>query len=155
MKGGYILLLELNESQRILVGRLGILLFLKGFYAYVGSALNGLESRVARHLRQSRKRHWHIDYLLNRAIIYEVVLVPVERRLECTLARALKEELTCIPRFGSSDCRCLGHLFYAAERNELNTQVVKALANLALTCYRHPALVPRLPPPLIESQCWL
>ena len=151
MTGSYILLLELNESQRISVGRLGTLLFLKGFYAYVGSALNGLESRVARHLRQGRKRHWHIDYLLDRAITYEVVLVPVGRRLECTLARALKEELTCIRRFGSSDCRCSGHLFYAAERNELNTQVVEALANLSLTYYRHPVPAPRLPPLLPES----
>ena len=155
MKGSYILLLELNESQDIAVGRLGVGRFLKGFYAYVGSALNGLESRVARHLRQSRKRHWHIDYLLEWAIIYEVVLVPVEERLECTLARALKEELTCIRRFGSSDCCCSGHLFYASERNELNTQVVKALTNLALTYSRHLAPAPRLPPLLIANQCLL
>ena len=151
MKGNYILLLELSESQRISVGRLGVVRFLKGFYAYVGSALNGLESRVARHLRQSGKRHWHIDYLLECAIIYEVILIPVEERLECTLARALKEELTCTRRFGSSDCRCSGHLLYATERNELNTQVAEALANLALTCYRHPAHVPRLLPLLPES----
>ena len=151
MKGSYILLLELNESQWISVGRLGILLFLKGFYAYVGSALNGLESRIARHLQQGRKRHWHIDYLLDQAISYEVVLVPVERRLECTLAGALEGKLTCIYRFGSSDCRCSGHLFYAAERNELNTQVVEALANLSLTYYRHPVPAPRLPPLLPES----
>jgi Uri superfamily endonuclease len=51
MKGSYILLLELTKSQNITVGRLGILLFLKGVYAYVGSALNGIEARVKRHLR--------------------------------------------------------------------------------------------------------
>ena len=137
------------------VGRLGVLHFTKGFYAYVGSALNGIEARVKRHFRLNKKHHWHIDYLLDRASIYEVVLVPVEGRLECALARALKEELTCIRRFGSSDCRCSGHLFYAAAMNELNTRVVEALANLALTCYRHPSPAPRLPPLLIENQCWL
>jgi len=151
MKGSYILLLELNESQDIGVGRLGIWLFLKGFYAYVGSALNGIEARVSRHFRRKKKYHWHIDYLLDRADIYEVVLIPIEERLECTLARALKEELTCIRRFGSSDCRCSGHLFYAAERNELNTQVVDALTNLAVTYSPHLAPAPRLPPLLPES----
>jgi Uri superfamily endonuclease len=111
MKGSYILLLELNESQRISVGRLGILLFPKGFYAYVGSALNGLESRVARHLRQSRKRYWHIDYLLDRAIIFGVILIPGEERVECILARTLSQSLLCIRHFGSSDCRCPGASF--------------------------------------------
>jgi Uri superfamily endonuclease len=106
MKGSYILLLELTKSQNITVGRLGILLFLKGVYAYVGSALNGIEARVKRHLRRDKKHHWHVDYLLDRADIYEVILIPVEGKLECTLARALKERLTHVRHFGSSDCRC-------------------------------------------------
>jgi len=152
MKGSYILLLELSESQRISVGRLGILLFLKGFYAYVGSALNGLESRVARHLRQSRKRHWRIDYLLDRAIIFRVILIPGEEKVECILARTLGQSLLCIPRFGSSDCRCPGHLFFAADKSKLETQVVKALAVPDFTYCRHPAPAPRLPPLLIENQ---
>ena len=121
MKGNYILLLELNESHRISVGRLGVLRFLKGFYAYVGSALNGLESRVARHLRQSRKRHWHIDYLLDRAIIFGVILIPGEEKVECILARTLGQRLLCIGCFGSSDCRCSGHLFFAADESKLET----------------------------------
>ena len=144
MEGSYILLLELNESQDITVGRLGILRFLNGVYAYVGSALNGIEARVKRHIRQEKKHHWHIDYLLDRADIYEVILVPVdEGRLECTLARALKEKFTCIRGFGSSDCHCPGHLFYAAGRNELNTKVAEVLANLGITYCRHPVPAPR------------
>jgi len=137
MKGSYILLLELGESQYIPVGQLGVLYFTEGFYAYVGSALNGIETRVERHFRRNKKHHWHIDYVLDRASIYEVVLVPVKERLECTLARALKEELLCIRRFGSSDCRCPGHLFYATGKNELNVQVAEVLANLGINYYRH------------------
>ena len=147
MKGSYILLLELSESQYIPVGQLGILYFTEGFYAYIGSALNGLETRINRHLRLNKRHHWHIDYLLDRASIYEVVLVPVKERLECTLARALKEEVPCIPHFGSGDCHCPGHLFYAAGRNELNVQVSNALAKLGITCYRHLVPVPKSPPP--------
>jgi Uri superfamily endonuclease len=135
MKGSYILLLELVKSQQISIGRLGILHFAAGFYAYVGSALNGLEPRVNRHFKRDKKRHWHIDYLLDRAEIREAILIPAESRLECTLARALKEELTCILRFGSSDCHCQGHLFYALGKDEINFRVTEALAKLSISCY--------------------
>jgi Uri superfamily endonuclease len=111
MKGVYLLLLQLDESQQISVGRLGMRHFSKGFYAYVGSALNGIEPRVSRHLSNDKKHFWHIDYLLDKARVFEVVLIPTEEKLECTLAMALKEKLLCISRFGSSDCDCQGHLF--------------------------------------------
>jgi Uri superfamily endonuclease len=136
MKGSYILLLELCEPRQVSVGKLGVLDLAEGSYAYVGSALKGLETRVNRYFRQNKKHHWHIDYLLERAVIYKAILIPEEQRLECTLAQALQERLSCIRGFGSSDCECLGHLFYASGRNELNTQVNNALVNLGITCYR-------------------
>jgi len=143
MKGSYILLLELREPQQVFVGRLGVLYFADGTYAYIGSALNGIEARVNRHFRLNKKHHWHIDYLLDHADIYGVVLIPGERRLECSLARTLTEGLSCIYGFGSSDCRCPGHLFYASGRKELNTQLNKALVNLGITYYRQPGPVLR------------
>ena len=128
MKGSYILLVELDQPQRISVGRLGIMLFRKGFYAYVGSALNGLEARVARHLQRSKKQYWHIDYLLGKAIVIGVILIPGEERLECILAQTLGQRLRCISRFGSSDCGCAGHLFFAANKSKLEAQILKVLA---------------------------
>jgi Uri superfamily endonuclease len=142
MNGIYLLLLQLDKSQQISIGRLGVQHFTKGFYAYVGSALNGLEARVNRHFNQNKKHHWHIDYLLDKAFIYEVVLIPVEEKLECTLAGALRKKLLYIRRFGSSDCLCPGHLFFANERNELETEVTKALADLGLPCYHQPHTCP-------------
>ena len=136
MKGSYILLLELRERRQVSVGKLGVLHFAEGSYAYVGSALNGLEARINRHFRMNKKYHWHIDYLLEKAVIYEAILIPEERRLECTLAQALQEGLSCIRGFGSSDCQCPGHLFYASERNEVNDQVNNTLANLGVTFCR-------------------
>ena len=137
MNGVYILLIRLNESQKISVGRLGVQYFSKGFYAYVGSALNGIESRVNRHLSNDKKHFWHIDYLLDKARVFEVVLIPTEEKLECTLARALKEKLLCISRFGSSDCSCQGHLFFASKRCELEIRVEKVLSDMGLSyCLR-------------------
>jgi Uri superfamily endonuclease len=85
MKGSYILLLKLNKPRQIFVGNLGISCFTEGSYAYVGSALNGLEARVSRHSRLNKKHHWHIDYLLDWSYIYEVVLIPGEGRLRLSL----------------------------------------------------------------------
>jgi Uri superfamily endonuclease len=136
MKGTYLLLLQLDESKSISIGRSGVKHFNKGFYAYVGSALNGLEARVNRHLSREKKHHWHIDYLLDKVCIYEVVLIPVKEKLECTIATAFKQELSCISHFGSSDCRCSGHLFFTSERDVLDKQVTIALVHLGLNYYR-------------------
>ena len=69
--GAYILLTHLAQGEEIEVGRLGTFLFCRGEYAYVGSAMGGLDARVARHLRAEKKLHWHIDYLLERASVTE------------------------------------------------------------------------------------
>ncbi|RLF60544.1 MAG: GIY-YIG nuclease family protein, partial [Thermoplasmata archaeon] len=64
MKGSYVLIINLKKEKEIEIGRLGRILFNKGYYAYVGSGLNNLEKRVGRHLRKNKKKKWHIDYLL-------------------------------------------------------------------------------------------
>lgn len=138
MNGVYILLIRLNDSQQISVGQLGAQHFSKGFYVYVGSALNGLEARVKRHMSRNKKHHWHIDYLLDKACLYDVVSIPTEKKLECTLAMALNKNLLCIRRFGSSDCKCPGHLFFAINKDDLDNQIMTVLADLNLTYYRRP-----------------
>ena len=55
MKGSYVLVLKLEEDKRLTIGRLGTFEFPAGLYLYCGSALNGLEARVRRHLRQGQE----------------------------------------------------------------------------------------------------
>ena len=76
--------------------------------------MGGLEARVARHLRTDKKVKWHIDRFLPRAAIMGVVLFPSGRRRECELARAVHgyPGARAQEGFGSSDCRCPGHLFH-------------------------------------------
>ena len=66
-KGSYIILIELPRGQRITVGKLGIIAFPPGFYAYVGSARGGFKARIGYHLRRKENPRWHIDYLLEEA----------------------------------------------------------------------------------------
>ena len=59
MKGSYILLIKQDENSNICIGSLGNIEFTSGYYAYIGSALNGISQRVNRHLRSNKKLHWH------------------------------------------------------------------------------------------------
>ena len=60
MKGSYVLLIEIGQEKEIQIGSIGNIYFKKGFYAYIGSALNGLEQRIERHIRKDKRFHWHI-----------------------------------------------------------------------------------------------
>ncbi len=115
VKGSYILLMELSEGQVITAGSLKSIYFPGGYYGYVGSALGGLKSRLNRHLRSDKKPHWHIDYLLQKASINDIIICESEDRAECAIAQALSAQFDSIPGFGSSDCRCHSHLFSASE----------------------------------------
>jgi Uri superfamily endonuclease len=113
--GVYQLHLFVAEEVRLRVGKLGTFDFPAGRYVYTGSALNGLEQRLARHLRRRKKMHWHIDYLLRYARIEWIDTVRTSRRRECELnGRAMDAPGARIlaKGFGSSDCLCPAHLVY-------------------------------------------
>lgn len=111
--GSYLLLLALPAPVELTIGCLGRRTFAAGSYLYCGSALGGLTARLARHLRREKRPHWHIDFLLERARIVEVWVLPGRTRLECLARRSLTElGGVPVPGFGSSDCRCPGHLLF-------------------------------------------
>jgi len=124
--GTYVLVIEVVRDTDLPVGRLGAVAFPRGYYCYVGSALGpgGWRARLARHLRQQKKPHWHIDYLLRQAVVVETWCAPSVARLECTWARALLRlpgAMLPVRGFGSSDCHCPAHLVRFAARPSLRT----------------------------------
>ncbi len=132
MTGTYVILAELNITTDIQVGKRYRVTFEKAFYAYVGSALSGLEWRLARHLSAQKRAHWHIDYLLKRATVSAIVYAESSLKVECLIARALSRELPSVPGFGCSDCRCPSHLFFAHDMGTLKQHVVNAFKNVNL-----------------------
>ncbi|MFW9855384.1 MAG: DUF123 domain-containing protein [Candidatus Thorarchaeota archaeon] len=94
-----------------------------GTYLYFGSARGqtstSLNHRIARHVRQSKKCFWHIDYLTTSPCI-EIVDIWYTFDpdvTECSLLRRIYGDLTfgvIINGFGSSDCpnKCQGHLLF-------------------------------------------
>jgi Uri superfamily endonuclease len=122
MKSGiYTLIIKLNKQTEIEVGKLGILKFKKGYYAYTGSALGKTGfKRVNRHLKNSKKKKWHIDYLLQCSKVVRVFkLESEEKKRECEIAAEIGNHFEAIKGFGSTDCKCKAHLHYSTSLRPL------------------------------------
>lgn len=129
--GIYTLVLKLGEAKDIRVGSLGIIHFSDGYYAYTGSARgSGGLKRVDRHKEvmsgANACRKWHIDYLLPYIFLMDVVVTHTSSDLECQIASKIGSELSVVPKFGSTDCRCPGHLHYSNELHSILDVVFRA-----------------------------
>jgi sugar fermentation stimulation protein A len=111
-RGSYLLVLRLSEDKKINVGKLGSIVFKKGFYVYVGSAMSNLTARIERHQRLRKNFHWHIDSLRDATDFVCALAIRSSDRLECEIANTMSgiAEWT-VQGFGSSDCTCPTHLF--------------------------------------------
>ena len=115
LPGIYVLLFMLKQDLKDTVGKLGTLEFPAGCYGYVGSGMKGAEARVRRHLRPHPGASWHLDYILPHSVPAAAILGHTSNALECSLAQSLGRDFQVYPRFGSSDCRCPGHLFRSSD----------------------------------------
>jgi len=120
IEGSYILLIKNDEDRYIVIGKLGTIRFRRGFYAYTGSAMGGIEARIDRHLRDDKKLFWHIDYILQRMRVVSLIFSATEKKYECVLADHLSSSFDAVESFGSSDCRCRSHLFYSPDYERLH-----------------------------------
>lgn len=119
-RGSYLLVLRLDWEKLLNIGRLGTIMFKKGYYIYVGSAMSNLRARIKRHRKIRKKEHWHIDYLTQAADDFLCLPIISSQRDECDIADSLSSILTSGPaRFGSSDCHCQTHLFWS-KKNPLH-----------------------------------
>jgi Uri superfamily endonuclease len=98
----------------------------KGIYIYVGSAFGpgGLRRRISRHLRKSKKKHWHFDFVTthNSFNLLEIWLFE-NLKVECKVACLIKKTAKPINGFGSTDCKCLSHLFKVDDVSLLRKKV--------------------------------
>ena len=133
MKGCYCLIINLKNDSSIKIGKkLGKIDFNKGYYVYVGSAMNSLESRINRHLSDEKKLHWHIDYFLRKSEIEKVIFNESTKKIECELSKYISTKSEGIKDFGCSDCDCESHLYYFKNRNEAIECVENAYDSIAM-----------------------
>lgn len=132
-KGSYLLLGFLPENLTLSIGSLGKRFFRKGFYVYVGSAMNSLSQRINRHLRLKKSTHWHIDMIA--PFLKNMVPLRIEssERLECLIAERLQNIADAtVSRFGSSDCHCPGHLFWMISNPLSRESFIKLLIDVRI-----------------------
>ncbi len=110
--GAYLLVLRLDTPHVVKTGSLGTRRYLPGWYVYVGSAMKGLNARMARHRRKRKRKHWHIDYLRDVAEYVDCLPIRSTTRMECDIARDMAANSNGITGFGCSDCACAAHLFH-------------------------------------------
>ena len=104
-----------------MIGKLGTLSLQPGCYVYVGSAFGpgGLKARIDHHRKISGRCHWHIDYLSAYLPPDEVwyTLDPTHREHYWSeILSHIRGASIPLPGFGSSDCRCLSHLYFFSSR---------------------------------------
>ena len=128
-KGIYVLVVSVGKDINVDVGALGRVNFEKGLYAYVGSAQNNLEKRIKRHLRKTKQKFWHIDYLLDddNVKVLKVFYKHAGKSEECKAASRIAERSVSIKGFGSSDCKCRSHLFKIGDYRFLREFMREAL----------------------------
>ena len=111
-RGAYLAIMRLETECRLTIGALGERTVAPGYYVYVGSAMQNLTARLARHARRRKRHHWHIDYLRQHASEFVPLPIRSSKRQECDIARATAAQFPAGPiGFGCSDCTCPTHLF--------------------------------------------
>jgi Uri superfamily endonuclease len=135
--GSYYLHLMLSEADEIQIGCKGFFRFQPGHYYYCGTALGpgGLRSRLRRHLDGIGKRHWHIDWLRQVAVVAGWGYQVGTSGLECEWSQefsSMPGAVIPVPGFGASDCssRCRAHLVYFVAGNEPMTENRVKLGNV-------------------------
>ena len=118
--GLYFLLIRLKKSCELTIAGKGVTV-LRGYYIYTGSAQKNLASRIERHCRKEKKKHWHIDYLLEFAEVIDVKILPnIPQEKEVIYAEKWLTIADFVPvkKFGASDSTAESHLtgFYTKRK---------------------------------------
>ncbi|MDV3103363.1 GIY-YIG nuclease family protein [Thermococcus waiotapuensis] len=119
MKGSYLLVIRLDGDRKIKTKAREFPLK-KGYYVYVGSAMNSLEKRVRRHFSKEKRPHWHIDYLLEEAELLRAYLIPSGERLEEKLSLEVAKHGEPVEGFGAGDVKVSANLYrFEGEPDEI------------------------------------
>lgn len=142
MKGVYVLVIEVPNDQKYTIKALGELLFEKGIWLYVGSAMGdgstSLENRIRRHFRKEKRAHWHIDALLQYPTYLQAAIwAESTDSMECEVAQSIEKIREFVPGprgFGASDCtnQCTTHLFHSRKNEKAQDLVIQAFTKLHL-----------------------
>lgn len=123
LKGTYIIFIRIDKEILITLSKEKTLIK-PGYYLYVGSAFGrgGLSSRLHRHIRKLKKKHWHIDQItMSKSSAIEGIGIMIDKKTECKISKLLTDLPSFIPivGFGNSDCNsCVSHFFQILDHHD-------------------------------------
>jgi Uri superfamily endonuclease len=124
--GLYFLLIRLPRRVRLSV-RKKVYSLPAGYYVYTGSAQRYLRQRIHRHCSRKKKKHWHIDYLLDHAVVVAVrIMADVQQKDEPRYAGewALLADGIPVPKFGAGDSPAVSHLAWFKTRKKITSALL-------------------------------
>ena len=118
--GLYFLLIRLKNSCELKIAGKEVTVP-RGYYIYTGSAQKNLSSRIERHCRKEKKKHWHIDYLLEFAEVIDIKVlenIPQEKEIVYAEKWLALADFVPVRKFGASDSTAESHLtgFYTKKK---------------------------------------
>ena len=123
VSGTYLLEIFAEKEFEITAKKFTGVKFPPGFYYYSGSAQKGYNSRLTRHLKETKTIHWHIDYLTTiktNKITTIFLFENAPRDRECEVVQTLIKIFhldDSFSGFGNGDCKTCGtHLLYSKEK---------------------------------------
>jgi sugar fermentation stimulation protein A len=117
----YILFIHIKKNLGVRIGALGVKFFPKGYYLYIGSGKKYLTERLKRHLKMTKSKYWHIDYLLSKRDV-NISDIFVSEKTENQLVKKAQNSKGVKPhldKFGASDSKNITHLFYAKNKSAI------------------------------------
>jgi Uri superfamily endonuclease len=124
--GLYFLLIRLSRRVQLTIRKKEYSLP-AGYYIYTGSAQRYLRQRIRRHCSHRKKKHWHIDYLLEHGGVVDVrIMANVPRQDEPQYAGewAILADGIPIPQFGASDSPAVSHLAWFKTRKKITSSPI-------------------------------
>ncbi len=126
-RGIYILEIFAELPFQLSVKKFSEVKFEQGYYYYVGSAQKNFRSRIERHLRKDKIKHWHIDHIttISTNKIRRVFFAenhPKDLEIEIANEISIFTGITIPAKgFGNSDnLKAASHLFYSKTKNHFN-----------------------------------
>ena len=117
--GSYLIFIEMHDDVEVTVSGKDVNVK-NGIYVYVGSAMKNLKQRVNRHISYKTgdyKKHWHIDYLLEKGKVIASLVIPSKEKNEEIISTFISDYFKAVPGFGATDCKTVNSNLYYLENN--------------------------------------
>lgn len=132
--GTYIIVFKVNDYINLIINKKEFIIN-KGYIIYIGSAGNGLNNRLKRHLIKYKKLKWHIDYItINKQVEPSLIFYKEGQygiNIEDKLSNLFYLKFKKLDNLGATDSK-MPHMYYSNNINEILDIIYKIDGSLII-----------------------